>query len=350
MFGQRRPDVVAPGVSLISTAAPGSAAYLENPASHVGDGFLKGTGTSMSAAVTAGAIATLLAERPELSPDQAKRLVVDTAYTTSGLKQKTGAGNGGLDLQAALDAPLPPATDDSDGGVSEYGPSEADAAAWARFAQAWADGNLRALAKAWVELSEQSRRWAATAWSLAALAQSLQGDEATFESRRWAGHHWATSVWESRRWATDEWVSRRWASRRWADEEWLAEMWDSRRWASRRWAANDWLAFAWTLRTAETDPAVLDMWREDVWDSRRWASRRWADEDWNSRRWADTAWVSRRWADEAWESRRWADFSWESRRWAAGDWSSRRWADYSWESRRWATDTWDSRRWATLGW
>ena len=360
VFGQRRPDVVAPGVSLISTAAPQSAAYLENPASHVGEGFLKGTGTSMSAAVTAGAIATLLAERPGLTPDQAKRLVVDTAYTTSDLKLKTGAGNGGLDLQAALEAPVPPATDESTGGDSEYGPSEADAAAWSRFAQAWADGNLRALAKAWVELSEQSRRWAATAWSLAALAQGLQGDEATFESRRWAGHHWATSAWESRRWATDEWVSRRWA-----DEEWLAEMWDSRRWASRRWAANDWLAFAWTLRTAETDPAVMDMWREDVWDSRRWASRRWADEDWSSRRWAsrrwadedwssrrwaDTAWVSRRWAEEAWDSRRWADYSWESRRWAAGDWSSRRWADYSWDSRRWATDTWDSRRWATLGW
>ena len=43
-FGERRPDVVAPGVSLISTSAPQSQAYLQNEGSRVGDGFLKGTG------------------------------------------------------------------------------------------------------------------------------------------------------------------------------------------------------------------------------------------------------------------------------------------------------------------
>ncbi len=105
-FGQKRPDVVAPGVSLISTASPNSTAYLENPDSRVGDAFLKGTGTSMSAAVTAGSLATLLSQHPELTPDQAKRLVIGTANRTKELRTKTGAGSGALDLAAALSTPL----------------------------------------------------------------------------------------------------------------------------------------------------------------------------------------------------------------------------------------------------
>lgn len=333
-FGKKRPDLVAPGVSLISTAAKDSLAYAENPTSHVDEDFLKGTGTSMSAAVAAGAVAALMAQRPGLSPDQAKRLLMTTAYDSRDLRAKNGAGQGGLDLAAALAAPVPPATA-PDVPTTDFGPAEADAAAWAQFAQAWADGDLQALAQAWVALSEQSRRWAANAWSMAALAQALQEDEGTFNSRRWAGGHWATDQWASRRWATDEWVSRRWA-----DQEWLDEVWESRRWASRRWAAEDWLSFAWALRISETDPAVVELWEDGQWDSRRWASRRWAD----------VAWVSRRWADEAWESRRWADYSWDSRRWANGDWTSRRWADFAYESRRWATEAWNSRRWAALDW
>ena len=336
VFGQRRPDVVAPGVSLISTAAPKSAAYLENPASHVGDGFLKGTGTSMSAAVTAGAVATLLAERPELTPDQAKRLVLGTAYTTSALKVKTGAGNGGLDLASALSTPLsavPALPQESNAG--SYGPSEADEQLWATFAQAWEDGDLRAVAAAWSKMSEQTRKWAANAWSLAALIRALRADDDTFDGRRWAGRRWAIEDWDGRRWATDAWVGRRWA-----DEKWLSEVWDGRRWAGRRWAAQDWLAFAWTLRMSATDEQMQELWGDEAWDGRRWAGRRWAAQDW----------VGRRWAAEAWDGRRWADFSWDGRRWADGSWTGRRWADFTFEGRRWATELWSGRRWAVQGW
>ncbi|MCB0897515.1 MAG: S8 family serine peptidase [Actinobacteria bacterium] len=335
-FGTRRPDVVAPGVSLISTAAPGSLAYIENPASHVGDGFLKGTGTSMSAAVTAGAVATLLAERPDLTPDQAKRIVIGTAYTTPALKLKTGAGNGGLDLNAALTTPLsavPALPQESNS--SSYGPTEADAQAWADFAQAWEDGDLKAVAAAWVRMSEQTRKWAANAWSLAALIRALRADDDTFDGRRWAGRRWAIDDWAGRRWATDEWVGRRWA-----DDEWLSEVWDGRRWAGRRWAAQDWLAFAWTLRMSATDEQMQELWGDEAWDGRRWAGRRWAIDDW----------AGRRWAAEAWEGRRWADFSWDGRRWADGSWTGRRWADFTFEGRRWATELWSGRRWAVQGW
>jgi serine protease AprX len=322
---------------LISTASPTSAAYLENPGSQVGDAFLKGTGTSMSAAVTAGALAALLAEQPELTPDQAKRLVIGTANRTKELRTKTGAGSGALDLAAALSTPLSavPPLDQEDTSPSTFGPDEADEALWADFGQAWESGDLRAVAAAWSKMSPQTRKWAANAWSLAVLMRALQADEDTFDGRRWAGRRWAADDWQGRRWASDAWVGRRWA-----DEAWLSEVWEGRRWAGRRWASVDWLAFAWTLREAAVDPEMQDLWIDEQWEGRRWAGRRWAGEDW----------VGRRWASDAWDGRRWADFSWDGRRWAAGEWTGRRWADFTFEGRRWATEQWSGRRWATVGW
>lgn len=332
-FGFARPDVVAPGVSLVSTSPVDSAAYTQNPGSQVGTGFLKGTGTSMSAAVAAGAVAALVAQRPALTPDDAKRLLVGTAYRTASLTAANGAGNGGLDLGKAMTtqvSAVPPLTN-SMPSAPNFGPNEADAQAWADFAAAWAAGDLPAVAKAWSAMSPQTRKWAANAWSLAAVVRALQSDDGTWAGRRWAGRRWAVQNWDGRRWATDEWVGRRWA-----DANWLATVWDGRRWAGRRWASVDWLAFAWTLRTTATDSEVQDEWT--------------SEDSWNGRRWADVEWVGRRWAEDAWTGRRWADFSWDGRRWASDDWTGRRWADFTFEGRRWATDTWDGRRWATLGW
>ena len=336
-FGEKRPDLVAPGVSLISTASKESTAYTGNPGSHVGNDFMKGTGTSMSAAVTAGAVAALVGERPQLTPDQVKRLLIGTANRTPALKTSKGGGAGALDLATAMSTPLgsvPPLSQENPD-VGRFGPAEQDAQAWADFAEGWESGDLRAVAKAWVAMSPQTRKWAANAWSIAALMRALQADDDTFDGRRWAGRRWATEDWNGRRWATDEWVGRRWA-----DEQWLSEVWDGRRWAGRRWAASDWLAFAWSLREAADDPELQDLWLDEQWEGRRWAGRRWAATDW----------VGRRWASDAWDGRRWADYTWDGRRWATGEWTGRRWAEFSFEGRRWATEDWNGRRWATLGW
>jgi serine protease AprX len=336
-FGQKRPDVVAPGVSLISTSPTASSAYMENPGSRVGEGFLKGSGTSMSAAVTAGALAALVSARPGLTPDQAKRLVIGTADRTKELRKKTGAGNGALNLGTALTTPLAqvPALPQEQAGPSMFGPAEADETLWAEFAAAWDAGDLTALAAAWSKMTVQTRKWAANAWSMAALMWALQSEEGTFDGRRWAGRRWATENWQGRRWATDEWVGRRWAN-----EKWLEKVWDGRRWAGRRWAATDWLAFAWTLRDSAVDPEMEELWIDEQWEGRRWAGRRWAGVEW----------VGRRWASDAWDGRRWADYSWDGRRWADGEWTGRRWADFTYEGRRWATEQWSGRRWASLHW
>ncbi len=333
-FGIGRPDLVAPGVSLVSSSPVDSSAYLENTASQVATGYLKGTGTSMSAAVAAGAVAVLLAEQPSLTPDQAKRLLMGTAYKTAALTTPNGAGAGGLDLGKALVTDV--------GSVSgswpslpsspNYGPSESDAVAWAAFAEAWANKDLRALAAAWSKLTPQTRKWAANAWSLQALIRALQSEDSTFSGRKWAGRKWATQDWAGRKWAEDDWVGRKWAN-----ADWVASIWDGRKWAGRKWANADWLAFAWTVRLNAPDDALEDLYAEETGD-------------WAGRKWADYTWVGRKWASDAWSGRKWADFTWDGRKWASDEWTGRKWADFVYAGRKWATDTWDGRKWAVLGW
>ena len=350
--GIDRPDLVAPGRSLISTRAPGSLAEKGNESSWVGDSHIKGTGTSMSAAVTAGVVAALLGERGDLSPNEVKRVLMGSAYEAPGLAK--GSGQGGLDLAAAL------GTDVADtAGLGSYHPSgaadrnapgEEDAEAWARFAAAWEAGDLAAAVDAWIDLSPEARKWAADAWAVSVLANSVAMDNQNFEARKWAARKWAEEDWAARKWADDEWVARKWAARKWADDEWSARKWAEFAALARKWANDDWLAYAWSARKwANSD------WVARKWADSDWAARKWADEDWAARKWADEdwaarKWAARKWADQDWAARKWADEAWSARKWADVSWDARKWADVSFEARKWATTDWDARKWAsTLG-
>lgn len=350
-FGADRPDLVAPGVSLVSLKSPGSVADVENPGSSVGARYMKGTGTSMSSALTAGAVAGMLGQRPALSPNDVKRLVVGTAYRSSDLTQQTGAGAGGLDLQAATAARVDRMPKLAFEPVSKrHAPDEADAATWALFSEAWAAGDLRGVVAAWVKLSPQTRRWAANAWSLAVLVRSLSLPEGDFLGRSWAGRRWSVQSWSGRRWSEDSWVGRRWSIIDWGSQEWAESTWLTEGWAGRRWSSSDWLAFAWTVRASADSSTIEDLWTDEEFDGRRWSGRRWSQVDWAGRRWSEEAWDGRRWSDFVFDGRRWSDEEWDGRRWSGRRWSDEDWDGRRWSGRRWSDEDWAGRRWSGRRW
>ena len=103
--GTRNPDIVAPGVSVESLRSPGSHTDVAHPDARVGEHLFKGSGSSQAAAVVSGSVALLLEARPELTPDQVKHVLNDTAS-----RVKSNAkfrGNGMVDLMAAVNAPTP---------------------------------------------------------------------------------------------------------------------------------------------------------------------------------------------------------------------------------------------------
>src|SRR5205823_2247160 len=104
--GLEKPEIVAPGRHIV-TAIPGNSALAhEAPAANIvnpGDeGYIRINGTSFSAPQVAGAVALLLQQRPELTPDQVKWVLAH------GERPLTDSTAGALDLglaAAALTAP-----------------------------------------------------------------------------------------------------------------------------------------------------------------------------------------------------------------------------------------------------
>ena len=324
-YTEDKPDLVAPGVSIVSAAAPGSSAVEETVWTSDDGKYMRGSGTSMAAATVSGAVAALLAHHGNLKPNGVKALLTSTAY---GLSDMSGAGAGGLDLGAATleaedvdpnPAQDPPASND------DWGPSEDDAQAWADFATAWESGDFEAVKAAWDSLSWQTQQWASRMWSLSVVAGSVGASKHEFQGRSWAARSWAFDGWMARSWAARSWAARSWAFDEWVARSWAGRSWAARSWAARSWAVDDWLARSWAARS---------------WAARSWAARSWAARSWAARSWAaDTDWSARSWAGRSWAARSWAARSWATDdEWAARSWAARSWAGRSWAARSWAAE------------
>ena len=99
--GVSKPDLVAPGVNIISTRKGDSYLSLNYPAHIVNANYFRMSGTSMAAAVVSGAVALLLQDEPNLTPDQVKYRLKSTARV---MPSQARAGAGVLNIQAAVNA------------------------------------------------------------------------------------------------------------------------------------------------------------------------------------------------------------------------------------------------------
>ncbi|MCW2681498.1 MAG: hypothetical protein JWM62_2899 [Frankiales bacterium] len=244
-----KPDLVAPGQSVVSVRAEGSTVDDNNPQAVVGTRYFRGSGTSFATAAVAGSAALMLENHDDLSPDQVKAIVRSTAYKAKGLKDADAAGAGGLDVADALAAKAPKVK------APVFDPPPAgDEAAWHDFLQALLDDDREAADKAWSRLSP-------------------------------AGHRWAANSWSGHRWGANSWSGHRWGGHRWADAETSADEWEMRFWAGHRWAGHRW---------------ADDEWVGHRWAGHRWAGHRWAEEDWSGHRWAGHRWAASRWTASDW--------------------------------------------------
>jgi serine protease AprX len=221
---ERGPDVVAPGKSIVSLRNPGSWADLLYPEARVDDRYFRGSGTSQATAVVAGAAALLIQQRPDLTPDQVKALLVSSARRLPQADDQA-QGAGLIDVARASKTPAPrtvqsfPLSDGSgsleaargtshvaDGDVELYG--EIDI-----FGQAW-DG------RSW-----SGRSWSETAWEVDSwMGRSWSGE--------WLGVSWAGRSWSGRSWSENYWDGRSWSGRSWSGCSWTGRSWSGRSWSS----------------------------------------------------------------------------------------------------------------------
>jgi serine protease AprX len=240
-FGTRGPDLVAPGVGIVSLRVPGSTIADSHPAATVGTAYLRGSGTSQAAAVVSGAAALLLQQRPDLTPDQVKALLMGSATPIRGVP--TGSqGQGELDLAAAAAAPTParprpPAASTGTGSMESarggYHVStggqllQGEYSVWGQW-----DGTLGAARTANASI------WSAdgTTWNGAAITgPGFTSDTTSVAGRTWSGRTWAGRTWAGRTWAGSTWTGRTWASVTWSGRTWADGTWADGTWADAGW-------------------------------------------------------------------------------------------------------------------
>jgi serine protease AprX len=187
--GHLKPDVVAPGVSVVSLRAPGSTIDVQHPSARVDDAYFRGSGTSMSTALVSGGVAVLLSHHGNATPDDVKGALVDSAVQIDG---RAAA----IDLAAADQAVAQP----------EW---------WQRFPVAF-DGLDAGL--------HTGMPWTASRWT----------DEA-----------WAASRWTASRWTASRWTASRWTASRWTASRWTASRWTASRWTASRWTTDAWVSQSW---------------------------------------------------------------------------------------------------------
>jgi serine protease AprX len=231
--GVAKPDLVAPGTSIVSVRAPGSWADLDRPEARVGKAYFKGTGTSQAAAVVSGIAALLFEADPALTPDEAKAALVGTSH---GLLGQSGAGSGLVDASRALQAlrantyggaaatpPYAYAT-----GTGEIAPSRGS---YHVYSDPDGDGVPQQVSG---EVDVLGNAWNATAWS----------------ATPWSVEAWAASPWSALVGVFDEWDLRRWTRATWSGmvldaTAWSAKHWSSSGWVAKHWSARHWSASAW---------------------------------------------------------------------------------------------------------
>jgi serine protease AprX len=189
VVGLAKPDVVAPGVSVVSLRAPGSTIDAQHPEGRIDATYFRGSGTSMSTALVSGAAAIVMAHHPNATPDDVKGAIVDSA-------DRTADGAQAVDL-AGADRATP----------------QADW--WQHYPVAlglWGFGLLTGMP------------WNGTRWS----------------NDFWSATRWKATRWSATRWSDEFWSATRWKATRWSDLDWAATRWSATRWSAEAWPSATW--------------------------------------------------------------------------------------------------------------
>jgi serine protease AprX len=204
-------DLVAPGKSIISLRVPGSAIDTTAPQGRVGQRYFRGSGTSEAAAVVSGTAALLLQQRPTLTPDQLKELLISTAKP---LKKATATeqGQGVLAVEAARAAKTP-------------------TTATQTWPTATGTGSLE-LARGTAHITDTD-------------GVALTGEQDVF-GQAWDGRMWSGRMWSGDSWTAEGWLGRMWSGRMWSGDSWTGRMWSGRMWSGDTWSGRMWSGNAWS--------------------------------------------------------------------------------------------------------
>jgi serine protease AprX len=248
-LSSRRPDLAAPGKSVVSLRSGGSYLDQTHPDAEVGNSrFFKGSGTSEAAASVSGAAALLLSQRPSLTPDQVKYLLTSTAVTLPNT-DADGQGAGLINVKAAKEAATPSLL-----------------FAKQLFTPATGTGSLE-LARGSVHLSDGGIE----------LTGETDIFGTSFDSATWAALSLSGNTWSGGAWNGNTWTGNTWSGNTWTGNTWSGNAWSGKTWAGNTWSGNTWAGNTWSGNT----------WSGNTWSGNTWSGNTWASGGWSSASWGD---------------------------------------------------------------
>jgi serine protease AprX len=221
--GFMKPDITAPGITIVASRAAGSTIDQQHPEGRVGDWYFRGTGTSQAAAIVSGVAALMFQAVPTLTPDEAKTAILRGAMKTSAYR--SGGGAGLVDASSAIQLArrgvyvtanlgLVPSTglgslESSRGSFHVYADPDGDGV-WDLVV-----GEVDVLGQPWSATSWSALSWSTTVW--AALVNVSTGWAATsWSATSWSGTSWSSTSWSSTSWSSTSWSSTSWSTHAWS--------------------------------------------------------------------------------------------------------------------------------------
>jgi serine protease AprX len=247
---ERGPDIVAPGVGIVSAKVPGSVLADSYPKAAVASSWMRGSGTSQAAAVVSGAVALLLQQRPGMTPDQVKALLLNTATSISGIPAGS-QGKGELNLANATKAAVPTSVQSSSAGWGDGGIENARGGMHVTMDGGELSGE-RYLFGDWQGYNVGTKITNATIWS---------SDGSTWNGVPMTGAGFAADTTTA---AGKAWGGRSWAGRAWAGNSWTGRSWASCNFTGRSWAGSGWSTGSWS------QPVTTNSWTGGLWSTGDW--------------------------------------------------------------------------------
>ncbi len=259
----RSPDLVAPGVGIVSASDPGSAIALQYPTATLGENnaFIRGSGTSQAAAVVSGAAALLFQKYPNATGLQIQALLEQNTSQV-GTSTESYEGRGEINLQKAAAAALPAS---SGAAASALGMTTQTATGTGSLQAARGTKSVSIDGKtlsgetdifgvnwntaAHATLAEQRLNWSANTGAINGnywIGSGFVYDGSTTAAKAWGNRVWTSTNWTAASWSGNPWSGRTWAGRTWSGRTWAGGSWggpvtnSDGGWASKLWASTNW--------------------------------------------------------------------------------------------------------------
>ncbi len=265
----RSVDVLSPGVHVQGLRVPGS--YIDmrfGSTGRLGDRFFRGSGTSEAAALTSGIAALILSQRPNLTPDQVKRLLTSTGYEPA--------------KGSSFDAVVPNAYRATFGG-------RPGAAVQQYYRQSTGTGSLE-LSRGTTHLTQGGVPLVGEQDIFGNPVNTRTLARAEANGASWSGGTWNGATWAGASWDGDSWAAAVWSGASWDGASWDGASWDGASWDGATWDGASWDGVTWDGAT----------WDGASWDGATWDGASWDGAGWDGAGWDGAGWDTYGWEGQGW--------------------------------------------------